>query len=52
MIAVSIDLTVDDATTDAAINRFKTQAVDGYDLAATRLLDGAFDRGRLKHFIP
>ncbi|MEH2068842.1 MAG: hypothetical protein V7K47_11895 [Nostoc sp.] len=31
-IAVPIDLTVDDATTDAAINRFKTQAVDGYDL--------------------
>ncbi|MEH2252619.1 hypothetical protein [Nostoc sp.] len=31
-IAVSIDLTVDDATTDAAINRFQTQAVDGYDL--------------------
>ncbi|WP_375473102.1 hypothetical protein [uncultured Nostoc sp.] len=31
-IAVPIDLTVDDATTDAALNRFKTQAVDGYDL--------------------
>jgi hypothetical protein len=31
-IAIPIDLTVDDATTDAAINRFTTQAVDGYDL--------------------
>ncbi|MEH2425707.1 MAG: hypothetical protein V7K48_33880 [Nostoc sp.] len=31
-IAIPIDLTVDNATTDAAINRFKTQAVDGYDL--------------------
>jgi hypothetical protein len=27
-----IDLTVNSATTDAAINRFRTQAVDGYDL--------------------
>ncbi|KAB8318214.1 hypothetical protein SD81_017190 [Tolypothrix campylonemoides VB511288] len=27
-----VNLTVDDATTDAALNRFKTQAVDGYDL--------------------
>ena len=27
-----IDLAVNDATTDAAINRFSTQAVDGYDL--------------------
>ena len=31
-IAIPIDLTVDDATTDAAIKRFTTQAVDGYDL--------------------
>lgn len=31
-IAIPINLTVDDATTDAAINRFTTQAVDGYDL--------------------
>lgn len=31
-LAISINLTVDDATTDAAINRFTTQAVDGYDL--------------------
>jgi hypothetical protein len=31
-IAIPIKLTVDDATTDAAINRFTTQAVDGYDL--------------------
>jgi hypothetical protein len=31
-IAIPIKLTVDDATTDAAIKRFTTQAVDGYDL--------------------
>lgn len=31
-IAIPIDLTVNDATTDAAIKRFSTQAVDGYDL--------------------
>ena len=31
-IAIPVNLTVDDATTDAAINRFTTQAVDGYDL--------------------
>jgi hypothetical protein len=31
-IAIPIKLTVDDATTDAAINRFTIQAVDGYDL--------------------
>ncbi|MBH8562771.1 hypothetical protein I8748_11360 [Nostoc sp. CENA67] len=31
-LAAPINLTVDDATTDAALNRFQTQAVDGYDL--------------------
>lgn len=31
-LAAPVNLTVDDATTDAALNRFKTQAVDGYDL--------------------
>ncbi|MEH2421336.1 MAG: hypothetical protein V7K48_10540 [Nostoc sp.] len=31
-LAVPVNLTVDDATTDAALNRFQTQAVDGYDL--------------------
>ncbi|MEA5579000.1 hypothetical protein [Anabaena sp. UHCC 0451] len=31
-IAIPINLTVDDATTDAALQRFQTQAVDGYDL--------------------
>ena len=31
-IAIPIELTVDDATTDAALQRFQTQAVDGYDL--------------------
>ena len=31
-IAIPIKLTVDDATTDAAIKLFTTQAVDGYDL--------------------
>ncbi|WP_051056090.1 hypothetical protein [Cylindrospermum stagnale] len=30
--ALSVDLTVNEATTDAALNRFQTQAVDGYDL--------------------
>jgi hypothetical protein len=31
-LGVSINLTVDDTITDAALNRFKNQAVDGYDL--------------------
>lgn len=31
-LAVPVELTVDDATTDAALKRFQTQAVDGYDL--------------------
>ena len=31
-LAMPIELTVDDKITDAAIARFKTQAVDGYDL--------------------
>ncbi len=31
-LAAPVNLTVDDATTDAALNRFQTQAVDGYDL--------------------
>jgi hypothetical protein len=31
-IAIPLNLTVDDATTDAALKRFQTQAVDGYDL--------------------
>ncbi len=31
-LAVPVNLTVDEAITDAALNRFKTQAVDGYDL--------------------
>jgi len=30
--SVSIDIPVDDRTTDAALARFQTQAVDGYDL--------------------
>ncbi|MBD2772157.1 hypothetical protein [Iningainema tapete] len=30
--AVPVNLTVDEATTDAALRRFQTQAVDGYDL--------------------
>jgi hypothetical protein len=30
--ALSVDLTVNEATTDAAVTRFQTQAVDGYDL--------------------
>ncbi|RUS99176.1 hypothetical protein DSM106972_078780 [Dulcicalothrix desertica PCC 7102] len=30
--AVPVNLNVNDETTDAALNRFKTQALDGYDL--------------------
>lgn len=43
-IAVSADLIVDDNITDAALNRFRTQALDGYDLlileAASRVGTG------------
>ena len=42
-IAIPIKLTVDDATTDAAINRFTIQAVDGYDL---RLLEAISKAGQ------
>lgn len=31
-IAVPVDLTIDEATTNAALTRFQTQALDGYDL--------------------
>ncbi|NET30434.1 MAG: hypothetical protein F6K19_00265 [Cyanothece sp. SIO1E1] len=31
-IALPVDLTIDDTTTNAALNRFQTQALDGYDL--------------------
>lgn len=29
---MTVNLNVNDETTDAALNRFKTQALDGYDL--------------------
>ncbi len=32
LIAVPVSLNVNDETTDSALNRFKTQALDGYDL--------------------
>lgn len=31
-LAIPVELTVDDTTTDAALKRFQNQAVDGYDL--------------------
>lgn len=40
-LAVPVNLTVDDATTDAAINRFQTQAVDGYDLLLLEAINRA-----------
>ncbi|MEB3212470.1 MAG: hypothetical protein VKL39_14015 [Leptolyngbyaceae bacterium] len=31
-LAISLELTINEANTNAALNRFKTQALDGYDL--------------------
>lgn len=45
--AVPVDLTVDDATTDAALNRFQTQAVDGYDLLLLEAISRA-GAGKIK----
>ncbi|MFN6486325.1 MULTISPECIES: hypothetical protein [unclassified Nostoc] len=46
-LAVPVDLTVDDATTDAALNRFQTQAVDGYDLLLLEAISRA-GAGKIK----
>ncbi len=40
-IALSANLYIDDSTTDAALNRFKTQALDGYDLLILEAIAGA-----------
>ncbi|AVH70409.1 hypothetical protein [Nostoc sp. 'Lobaria pulmonaria (5183) cyanobiont'] len=45
--AVPVNLTVDDATTDAALNRFQTQAVDGYDLLLLEAISRA-GAGKIK----
>lgn len=46
-LAVPVNLTVDDATTDAALNRFQTQAVDGYDLLLLEAISRA-GAGKIK----
>jgi len=46
-LAVPIDLTVDDAITDAALNRFQTQALDGYDLLILEAISRA-EAGQVK----
>jgi hypothetical protein len=46
-LAVPVNLIVDDATTDAALDRFKTQAVDGYDLLILEAINKA-DAGQVK----
>lgn len=45
--AVPVELTVDDETTDAALNRFQTQAVDGYDLLLLESINKA-EAGKVK----
>jgi hypothetical protein len=46
-LAVPVNLTVDDATTDAALKRFQTQAVDGYDLLLLEAISRA-GAGKIK----
>lgn len=46
-LAVPVELTVDDKTTDAALNRFQTQAVDGYDLLLLESISKA-EAGKVK----
>jgi len=46
-LAVPLNLTVDDATTDAALNRFQTQAVDGYYLLLLEAISRA-EAGKIK----
>lgn len=40
-IAVSTDITVDEATTNSALTRFSTQPLDGYDLLILEAMDKA-----------
>lgn len=40
-IATSIDITVNETSTNAALNRFKTQALDGYDLMILQAMEKA-----------
>lgn len=41
LIAASTDITVNEALTNAALNRFKTQILDGYDLMILEAMDKA-----------
>jgi len=41
MLAQPITLSLDRATTEAALNRFKTQPLDGYDLFLLEAMDQA-----------
>ncbi len=45
--AVPVNLTIDDVTTNAALNRFKAQALDGYDLLILEAMFNA-DPGQVK----
>ncbi len=45
--AIPLDLTVDDGTTDAALQRFQEQALDGYDLLHLEAIVQA-DAGQIK----
>jgi predicted nucleic acid-binding protein len=40
-IAASTDITINEASTNAALNRFKTQILDGYDLMILEVMDKA-----------
>ncbi len=46
-LAIPVELTVDDATTDAALKRFQNQAVDGYDLLLLESISKA-EAGKVK----
>lgn len=45
--AVPVNLTIDDITTTAALNRFKEQSLDGYDLLILEAMFNA-DPGQVK----
>jgi hypothetical protein len=45
--AVPVNITIDDITTNAALNRFKEQALDGYDLFIIEAISNA-DPGQVK----
>lgn len=46
-LAVPVELTIDDLTTDLALSRFQTQALDGYDLLILEAISKA-DPGQIK----